>query len=960
MATDLRLLILGSEATNVERLAHLMRESGLAPAWTLVTSEWEYRDLLDTEPDVVLADYSYSPVSVGRAIQVLRERNLDVPLVVVNGPPEDQPAIECIREGAAEYLSTERLELLADSTRRALERSRVDGRDHRPRTAIHRPYGDPETSSRELSDELARTQALLGREVAAREGAEEALRKSEQYALELAQNNAATTELASIISTSTSVEEIYRRFGAQVGSFFPSTQIVIARLDLDRQTMIKEYTAADYAQGWSDLLVQLGLNAAKGAGSSGDILRPRKATIVSPGDIEAYAKEVSNQGLRSEPRIRSVMAIPLLADEDSIGILFLCSTSPNAYTERDVRLMESVTPLIVRVVGPPRVQGQSPLTTQALEKTQQSLEQLTREYGVMSELAHIVGSLSRLEDIYPRYAERVRGLVSYDRLVIATVSPERDTLTYDYVGGVEIVGWGEGVSWSYSSATLGSRLIRDVLGNRAGLVTSPGASEGFEAEPPEWALAGASGIRSIMVFPLLYGEGVAAVLTLSALTSNAFSDEDLELLERVSAPISGAIFSTKLQDRLRREADEARQLALEYQAIAELGQVITSFLNLGETDEAISEDVQRLTPIDRITITSLDQDHQPIREVYSTWVNARMLPGRHVRPVAASLVDGAFNGPTGLLLHVDDVDDVARRFPSLVPDLRAGVRSAIAVPLHAKAKMKGLLYIATTKHHAYTAQSLTLAKRAGDQVAGAVLRDGPPIETPEVKLSGSGQDVLTPTGDVSATTEKLPPGPTRRDADAQQDSGDVPTPIGDVSAATEELPHEPAGGVEEAERMPTDVSVVSDSRSVPPMPKSGYADLSTSRRLGIAISRVGEIFARSREKRGDKQQRTRSDSGQIIQLVLWVAAVLFYGFGDTVTSLLVFQAGGAEGNVLLGLVLNLIGPTVWAFLLIKVATTIGAMIIARIWRPLERLVSVAMLLLGMYLVTQNLFVLFPF
>ena len=268
--------------------------------------------------------------------------------------------------------------------------------------------------------------------------------------------------------------------------------------------------------------------------------------------------------------------------------------------------------------------------------------------------------------------------------------------------------------------------------------------------------------------------------------------------------------------------------------------------------------------------------------------------------------------------------------------------------------MRGLLYIATTKHHAYTAQSLTLAKRTGEQVAGAVLRDGSPIETPDVKLPRSVQDVLTSAGDVTATTEK--PSPEAAGGGAETKQG---APIGDVWAATEGLPHEAAGGVEEADQMPADVSVVSDSRPVPPLPKAGTG-LSRSRRLGSAISRVGEIFARRREEQGDKQQRTGSDSGQVIQLVLWVAAVLFYGFGDTATSLLVFQAGGAEGNVLLGLVLNLIGPTVWAFLLIKAATTIGAMIIGRVWRSLERLVSVAMLLLGLYLVSHNLFVLFPF
>ena len=95
---------------------------------------------------------------------------------------------------------------------------------------------------------------------------------------------------------------------------------------------------------------------------------------------------------------------------------------------------------------------------------------------------------------------------------------------------------------------------------------------------------------------------------------------------------------------------------------------------------------------------------------------------------------------------------------------------------------------------------------------------------------------------------------------------------------------------------------------------------------------------------------TRSET---IQLSLWVAAILLFGFGDTFTSLMVFGSGGSEANMLLGAILRIIGPTVGGFLLVKVATTVGAMLLARNWPRLERLLSLVMLAVGIYLVAQN-------
>ncbi len=91
-----------------------------------------------------------------------------------------------------------------------------------------------------------------------------------------------------------------------------------------------------------------------------------------------------------------------------------------------------------------------------------------------------------------------------------------------------------------------------------------------------------------------------------------------------------------------------------------------------------------------------------------------------------------------------------------------------------------------------------------------------------------------------------------------------------------------------------------------------------------------------------------------VQLLVWVAAFALFGFGDTLTSLLVFGKDGAEANVLLGAVLNFLGPTVQNFLIVKTVTTAVPVLLARLSPKLELVISLAMLATGLFLVGQNL------
>ncbi|MBI2916532.1 MAG: hypothetical protein HYY01_00935 [Chloroflexi bacterium] len=92
---------------------------------------------------------------------------------------------------------------------------------------------------------------------------------------------------------------------------------------------------------------------------------------------------------------------------------------------------------------------------------------------------------------------------------------------------------------------------------------------------------------------------------------------------------------------------------------------------------------------------------------------------------------------------------------------------------------------------------------------------------------------------------------------------------------------------------------------------------------------------------------------QDLQFLFWLGAIMFFGFGDTLTSLMVFSNSGREANVLLAGLLRTIGPTVMGFVVVKMAATLAVVLASRLWPRVELFASLSMLTAGMFLVAQN-------
>jgi light-regulated signal transduction histidine kinase (bacteriophytochrome) len=75
--------------------------------------------------DVILADYNLPSWKGMETVEVLRAEGLDIPVVLVSGCIGELKAVECIKQGAADYVLKDHLPRLPESVRRALREKKL-------------------------------------------------------------------------------------------------------------------------------------------------------------------------------------------------------------------------------------------------------------------------------------------------------------------------------------------------------------------------------------------------------------------------------------------------------------------------------------------------------------------------------------------------------------------------------------------------------------------------------------------------------------------------------------------------------------------------------------------------------------------------------------------------------------------------------------------------------------------
>jgi diguanylate cyclase (GGDEF)-like protein/PAS domain S-box-containing protein len=116
----IRILHVEDNEADAQLMARALRSLEYDAAWTRVETEEAFLRALEPLPDVVIADYHLPRFSGLRALELLKARQPDVPLIVVSGAIGEERAVEMIRLGAADYLLKDRLARLPSAVQNAV------------------------------------------------------------------------------------------------------------------------------------------------------------------------------------------------------------------------------------------------------------------------------------------------------------------------------------------------------------------------------------------------------------------------------------------------------------------------------------------------------------------------------------------------------------------------------------------------------------------------------------------------------------------------------------------------------------------------------------------------------------------------------------------------------------------------------------------------------------------------
>ena len=132
-ARKLRLVVVEDNPSDVELVKHALIKGGFDAECTVVQRAEDFRNALHGSGyEIVLADYSLPAWNGLETVEILRQEGVDVPVIVVSGALGDMRAVECIKQGAADYVLKDHLLRLPDAVRRALREKKL--RDDRART----------------------------------------------------------------------------------------------------------------------------------------------------------------------------------------------------------------------------------------------------------------------------------------------------------------------------------------------------------------------------------------------------------------------------------------------------------------------------------------------------------------------------------------------------------------------------------------------------------------------------------------------------------------------------------------------------------------------------------------------------------------------------------------------------------------------------------------------------------
>jgi PAS domain S-box-containing protein len=246
---------------------------------------------------------------------------------------------------------------------------------------------------------------------------EEELQREKQAVQKLAEEREFVANIGRIISSTLEIDRVYRYFAEEVGKIIPFDRISI---DIIHPEKAGFYTAYALGKGTEDLRSEEILPV---AGSTTEkVMRTRSSLLLQAEGIAEIGKRTSQPVGAFQAGFRSLMAVPLISKDRVIGVLHLHSLKPNAYTEANVVLAESIGAQIAGTIASAQLYEEAKrmvkhirnaglqISTSSAQIQTASEEQAAGTAGQSSAVSEVTATIEELDHTATRIAENAENV----------------------------------------------------------------------------------------------------------------------------------------------------------------------------------------------------------------------------------------------------------------------------------------------------------------------------------------------------------------------------------------------------------------------------------------------------------------------------------------------------------------------------------------------------------------------
>ena len=407
--------------------------------------------------------------------------------------------------------------------------------------------------------------------------------------------------------------------------------------------------------------------------------------------------------------IRTVLAVPLMREDIPIGSIHIRRTQVRPFTDKQITLLKTFADQAVIAIENVR------LFKELQDRNRDLTEALEQQTATSQILGVIASSPSELQPVLDAVTSSATRLCDASDAVIIRLDGARFFLAAH--------------SGLHAAVPAGSPmpLSRGFPAGRAVLdratVAVADLAEAVESEFPETkALQQRYGYRSVAVTPLLREGSAVGALAVLRTEVRPFSDKHIALLKTFADQAVIAIENVRLFQELQARTRDLARSVEELKALGEVGQAVSSTLDLETVLSTIVGHAVQLSGTDGGVIYEYDEGREEFHLRASHRMEEEVFEALQATPVRLG------QGATGQAATV--------RAPVQVPDIpnereytgtrvrpvlaRLGYRSVLAVPLLREDRIMGALTVWRKEVGSFSAEVVNLLQTFATQSALAI------------------------------------------------------------------------------------------------------------------------------------------------------------------------------------------------------------------------------------------------